>query len=84
MHKESELPIVKEEIDQLNQQASDVRDNDSNPSFDLIKEDHDLAESIRYIRGKAESLRTKGYCYIRLSQNREEQASCEDSYKLYE
>ena len=84
MHKESEVPIVKEEIDQLNQQAWEVRVNDSNRSFALSKEAHDLAESIGYTLGKAESLRTMGFCYIRLSKNSEAQACCEESFKLYE
>ena len=82
MHKESEA-IVKEEIDQLNQQAWEVRVNDSNRSFALSKEAHDLAESIDYARGKAEALRTMGFCYIRLSKNSEAQACCEESFKLY-
>jgi signal transduction histidine kinase len=84
MHKESEVPIVKEEIDQLNQQAWEVRVNDSNRSFALSKEAHDLAESIGYTRGKAEALRTMGFCYIRLSKNSDAQACCEESFKLYE
>src|SRR5688572_24828409 len=84
MQKESEVPIVKEEIDQLNQQAWEVRVNDSNRSFALSKEAHDLAGSIGYTRGKAEALRTMGFCYIRLSKNSEAQACCEESFKLYE
>ena len=84
MRKESEAPIVKGEIDQLNQRAWEVRVNDSNQSFALSKEAHDLAASIDYIRGKAEALRTMGFCYIRLSKNNEAQACCDESLKLFE
>ncbi|MFN8357492.1 MAG: tetratricopeptide repeat protein [Spirosomataceae bacterium] len=60
-----------ERIDWLNEQAWQRRVSDSNQSFALSKQAIDLAAEINYKKGKAEALRTFGFCHIRLSRNYE-------------
>ena len=72
------------EIDQLNQQAWDLRVSDSNKAFALGKEALSLSETIGYIKGKAEALRTLGLCHVRLSQNHESQACFEQAFELFD
>ena len=84
MYNEADIASMQGKIDQLNQQAWEVRVSDSNRAFDLSKEALALSETINYIRGKAEGFRTTAFCYIRLSKNVEAQACCEESFKLFE
>jgi signal transduction histidine kinase len=56
---------TKNKVDALNGKAWEVRVNDSNQALLLSKEALSLAEGIGYKKGKAESLRTLGFCHIR-------------------
>jgi tetratricopeptide (TPR) repeat protein len=52
--------------------------------FALGKEALSLSETIGYIKGKAEALRTLGLCHVRLSQNHESQACFEQAFELFD
>lgn len=71
-------------IDQLNQQAWEIRVSDSNKAFAVSKEALLLSENTGYIKGKAEALRTIGLCHVRLSQNHEGQACFEQALELFD
>ncbi len=83
MKTEKDIALLKASIDQLNQQAWEVRVTDSNRSLVLSNEALNLATTIDYTKGKAEGLRTKGFCHLRLSKNKEAQALLEESLQLY-
>ena len=71
-------------IDQLNQQAWEIRVSDSNKAFTLSKEALSLSEKTGYTKGKAEALRTAGLCHVRLSQNDEAQACFDQALELFD
>src|SRR4030095_14819115 len=71
-------------IDQLNHQAWEIRVSDSNKAFALGKEALSLSETTGYIKGKAEALRTVGFCHVRLSQIHEGRACLEEALELFE
>ena len=67
MKKDINAPIVSStKIDQLNQQAWEIRVTDSTQAHVLSKEAFILAEDINYERGKAEGYRTFAFSLIRL------------------
>ncbi|MEP6948446.1 MAG: tetratricopeptide repeat protein, partial [Ginsengibacter sp.] len=68
---DDDAQVVKDNIDQLNKQAWELRVNDSPQAHTLSKEAIDLAERINYARGKAEGYRTFGFSLIRLSKYHE-------------
>jgi two-component system, NtrC family, sensor kinase len=55
------------EIDTWNQKAWLLRVADSSQAYRLSKQALDLSATLRYEKGIAESLRTFGFCNIRLA-----------------
>ncbi|HEV7779716.1 MAG TPA: tetratricopeptide repeat protein, partial [Chitinophagaceae bacterium] len=74
---------LQEKIDQLNQQAWDIRVNDSPRSFILSRKSLELARSIHYKKGIAEGARSMGFCYVRLSKNDEALPLLDESLSLF-
>ncbi|MEO7488028.1 MAG: tetratricopeptide repeat protein [Ferruginibacter sp.] len=83
MINETDTDSLQSKIDQLNQEAFEMRATDSNRSFVLSEEALSLAEKIDYTKGKAEGLRTSAFCLLRLSKNAEAKARCEESLTLF-
>ncbi len=81
---ETNIPALKEKIDELNQHAWQVRVNESIQAHMLSKEAIDLAEQINYDRGKAEGYRTFAFSLIRLSRHHEAHEYCKKSLTLFE
>src|SRR4051812_28311366 len=75
---------LKKKIDQLNEQAWDIRVNDSTKAFELSSESVELARSINYTKGLAEGLRSLGFCYVRLAKNDEALSILNESLALFE
>ena len=73
-----------EKIDLLNQQAWDIRVSDSNKAQALSKEAVELSEKINYTKGKAEGLRTLGFCFIRVSNFQDASGCLKESLSLFE
>ncbi|MEO5984150.1 MAG: tetratricopeptide repeat protein [Ferruginibacter sp.] len=73
-----------DKIDQLNQHAWDIRVSDSTMAHSLSKEAVEHAKSINYQKGKAEGLRTLGFCFIRLSKHEEALEYLKESLFLFE
>jgi two-component system NtrC family sensor kinase len=84
MDDDKDIQGLKDKIDQLNQQAWQLRVNDSGQAHLLSKEAIDVAEEINYDRGKAEGYRTYGFSLIRLSRHHEALGFCEKSLALFE
>ena len=57
MHNETDSQVLRDKIDQLNEQAWNARVNDSPKSFELSTEAVKLARSINYDSGLAHGLR---------------------------
>ncbi len=76
--------ILHKKIDQLNDQAWELRVSNSSHSFALSKEASDLAEGCDYLKGTAEALRTLGFCYIRFSKHTEAIPLLLKSLQLFE
>ena len=83
MNNETDITSLKSKIDQLNQEAFEVRVTDSNRSLVLSEDALSLSKKIDYTKGKAEGLRTSAFCLMRLSKNVEAKARCEESLKLF-
>ncbi len=75
---------LREKINQLNQQAWDIRVNDSLNAFTLCRKATEMARAIKYKRGIAEGTRTMGFCYVRLSRNDEALPVLKESLSLFE
>jgi signal transduction histidine kinase len=84
MQENDHIQTAELEIDQLNQQAWDIRVSDSTKSEVLSSNAIKLAEKINYTKGKAEGLRTLGFCYIRLSKHEEANDFLKESFSLFE
>src|SRR5688572_5289367 len=78
------IQTLREKIDELNQQAWDLRVSDSPKSLVLGQEALTLARSIHYKRGVAEGARSSGFCYVRLSKNEEALPLLKESLSLFE
>ncbi|MEO6355427.1 MAG: tetratricopeptide repeat protein [Ferruginibacter sp.] len=75
---------LKDKIDQLNQQAWELRVSNSTQAHSLSREAFVLAEEIDYERGKAEGYRTFAFTLIRLSRHDEALSYSEKSMELFE
>ena len=84
MNKDEDMQSIRDKIDQLNQEAWDVRVHDSPKAFELSKESVALARSISYHEGLAHGLQSLGFCYVRLSKNNEGLALLKESLSLFE
>ncbi len=82
MSKDKTLQL-QEKIDQLNQQAWDIRVNDSLKAFTLSRRTLKLARTINYKKGIAEATRSMGFCYVRLSKNDEALPVLDESLSLF-
>ena len=71
MANETSIPSLKERINLLNEQAFQLRVNDSNRAHELSKMAFELAEPIDYEKGKAEGYRTFAFTLIRLARHHE-------------
>ncbi len=81
--KESEHVDETDAIDRLNHEAWEVRVTDSNRAFDLSQEVLRRSALVQYEKGKAEGLRTFGFCHIRLAKYAEALALLEEAYQLF-
>jgi two-component system, NtrC family, sensor kinase len=84
MKNASDSESTKSKVDELNQQAWDVRIHDSPRAFKLSEEAVDLARGIGYTKGLAHALRSLGFCYVRLSKNNEGLKFLKESLSLFE
>src|SRR6185436_787417 len=84
MGTDTAIASLKEKIDDLNQQAWEVRVNDSPKAFQLSEESVKLARSINYTKGLAEGLRSLGFGYVRLFKNEEAAPLLKESLSLFE
>ncbi len=72
-----------DKIDQLNQQAWDIRIIDSNKAHELSMEAFQLSKATGYAKGEAEGLRTLGFCLIRLSKHDEAYARLNEALAIF-
>jgi two-component system, NtrC family, sensor kinase len=63
------IESLREKIDNLNEQAWEVRVNDSPRSFELSKESVALARSVNYKKGLAHGLKSLAFCFVRIAKN---------------
>ena len=84
MDKEANTQILQDKIDQLNQQAWDVRVYDSLRSSELSRESVELARSINYHSGLGHGLKSLGFSYIRISKNNEALPLLQEALALFE
>ena len=70
-------------IDKLNQEAWTVRVSNSPHAYDLSRKAFSLANDINYIKGKGESLRTLGFCNIRLAKFQEAMPLLEEAFLIF-
>jgi len=83
MSNDTAIQLKEKKIDDLNQEAWNIRVNDSPRAFELSKESVQRSRSINYSKGLAEGLRTLGFCYVRLSNNDEALPLLEESLSLF-
>src|SRR4030095_3799668 len=84
MSNDTAIQSLKEKIDDLNQQAWEVRVSDSEKAFELSQESLKLARNINYQKGIAEGLRSLGFAYIRLYKNDEAAPLLRESLSLFQ
>ena len=84
MARDSDIQLLKEKIDDLNQRAWDIRINDSPKAFELSKESVELARTINYREGLAHGLKSLGFCYVRIAKNEEASPLLKESLSLFE
>ena len=70
-------------IDKLNQEAWTVRVSNSPHAYDLSRKAFSLANDKNYIKGKGESLRTLGFCNIRLAKFQEAMPLLEEAFLIF-
>ena len=84
MSNDTAIPSLEKKIDDLNQQAWNIRVTDSPRAFELSKESVERSRNINYTKGLAEGLRTLGFCYVRLSNNDDALPHLKESLSLFE
>jgi len=84
MSKDIAIEALRQKIDQLNQEAWDVRVHDSPRSFELSQESLKLARSINYTKGIAEGARSLGFCFVRRGQNDEALPLLKEALSLFQ
>src|SRR6185503_12055006 len=84
MSNDTVIASLEEKIDALNQQAWELRVNDSPKAFELSQESVKLAREINYPKGLAEGLRSLGFCYVRLFKNDEAAPLLKESLSLFQ
>ena len=81
---DSTLQATENEIDQLNQQAWTIRVSDSVTAQQLSEQALEMAKETVYAKGKAEGLRTLGFCFIRLSKHQQADDCLKEALALFE
>jgi len=76
--------MTQDKIDELNQQAWDIRIIDSARAQELSLEALGLANKTGYVKGKAEGLRTLAFCLVRLSKHQEAHDCLKEALSLFE
>jgi signal transduction histidine kinase len=71
-------------VDALNGKALELMVKNSNQALALSQEALCLAESINYDKGKAESLRTLGFCHIRHSEHDRANSCLDKAFLLFQ
>src|SRR5215203_3393847 len=84
MSNDTVIASLHEKIDDLNQQAWEVRVTDLPKSLELSQESVKLARSINYPKGLAEGLRSLGFSYVRFSKNEEAVPLLKESLSLFQ
>ncbi len=84
MKSDIRLQSLLDKADQLNQQAWDIRVSDSARSQQLSQEALELAKKTDYTKGKAEGLRTLGFCLVRLSKHQEAYECLKEALSLFQ
>ncbi len=84
MENEINVKVLEDRIDKLNEQAWQIRVNDSTRAHVLSKEAIALAEGINYNKGKAEGYRTFAFSLIRLSKHDEALEYLKKALPLFE
>ena len=84
MSNETAIESLQEKIDDLNQQAWNVRITDLSKAFELSQESVKLARSIDYPKGLAEGLRSLGFSYVRFYKNEEAAPLLKESLSLFQ
>ena len=84
MSNDTAIESLQEKIDDLNQQAWNVRITDLPKSFELSEESVKLARRINYPKGLAEGLRSLGFSYVRLSKNDEAAPLLKESLSFFQ
>ncbi len=84
MSNDTAIISLKEKIDDLNQQAWELRVTDLPKSFELSEESVKLARSINYSKGLAEGLRSLGFSYVRFFKNDEAAPLLKESLSLFQ
>jgi signal transduction histidine kinase len=81
---DSDIQSQIQKINWLNQEAWNVRVNDSPRSFVLSKEAVKIARSINYSKGLAHGLKSLGFCFVRTAKNEEALPMLHESLSLFE
>jgi two-component system, NtrC family, sensor kinase len=84
MSNETEIKGLRYKIDQLNNQAWEIRVNDSLKSLELSKESVELARRINYRSGLAHGLKLLGFSYVRIAKNSEALPLLQEALVLFE
>ena len=84
MEDETNIQAIKQKIDELNQQAWNIRVNDSPGSSQLSKEAVSLARSINYSKGLAHGLKALAFCFVRVAKNEEALPLLNEARHLFE
>ena len=79
----TDIQLLKEKIDALNQQAWEIRVSDSNKAFQLATEAVELSRKINYEKGVAEGLRVEGFGYIRTADYEKANACLEQASAIF-
>ncbi|MEP6597232.1 MAG: tetratricopeptide repeat protein, partial [Ginsengibacter sp.] len=83
MESDVHLQSSQNKIDKLNQQAWEIRVNDSNKAFQLATEAVGLSRKINYEKGVAEGLRIEGFGYIRIADYEKANACLEEASAIF-
>ncbi|HJS53286.1 MAG TPA: tetratricopeptide repeat protein, partial [Chitinophagaceae bacterium] len=84
MSNDTAIQSLKKRIDDLNQQAWDLRVIDSSKALIISRESVELARTTTYKLGLARALQLLGFCYVRHSKNDEAFPLLEESLALFE
>src|SRR3954452_12537696 len=84
MKGDAHTQLLREKIDQLNEEAWNSRVNDSPKSFELSRQSIALARSINYQKGLAHGLKLMAFCFVRVAKNEEALPLLNEALPLFE